>query len=191
MNIIETIFDIEDKDTIIDKDWYYHGFYYNGDKFRDMIKHGIKAKVLRKDFDTYGDNGNFYISLSKDLDFNVRSSYHLYYNYPRFIIDSGVKTVKASTSKSYPEIFVNSPFPFRESEYLDEYQAFLKINSNKIIGISYNLFDSYEKEIFSIEDLKNLKDMIIIMNEENIFLPIIDNGTKLQMNKEKILELKL
>lgn len=56
MDVINTIFDIEDMDANIDKDWYYYGFYYDEEKFRSMLKDGIKASILREDSDSYGNN---------------------------------------------------------------------------------------------------------------------------------------
>lgn len=195
-DIFGILFDLYGEDDFpIEKDWYYHAFAFDEERFTDILTDGIKSpKLLKKE--TLGNNGKYYISLSKNLNIGEESTisaYNIFSYLPMFIIDGKIRTYKASNEIIYPTFITNSILPLRDSEYLDEYQAFLKVKSDKILGIAYNLYQNYDTygDRYSIDNLKTLKRMILLLDEMDKKLPIIDPKMKLEIDKRKVLELNI
>lgn len=191
LNIIDKF---EDKTLHNIGDYYYHGFLYNQNSFIDMLIDGIKCPKLIDETSYNGSNGKYYICLSKNI--NVKkSSFNLFSSFrPMFILDN------ITPLKTHKYGFTKSILPIREGIYDDEYQSFYKINSNKIIGIQYKIYemlsnDSKVKKMFNMNDedcikyLYNLKEMIEILNKLSIDIPIYDFSAMKEINKEKVLTL--
>ena len=119
-----------------DNEWFYHGFFltsFNGySDFINMYNNGIKCSYLRHSKRSGGNNGNYYVSLSKINNCNPSNSSYLQITHsrPAFII-SGIKPIKTINF----DIPTNSILPIRSSSYEDEFQQFLKVNPKNFIGI--------------------------------------------------------
>ena len=194
MNYINLIKYIEDENIALNNNYYYYAFNYRQKDFINMITDGIKSPILLRK-NSEGNNGNFYVSLSK----KERCEYSIYdklNNNPMFVINNNIKTIQTRNfikNGHYPLCFINSPLPFRESEYDNEYQVFLKVPSKNILAIEYNLFNNcrLNNNDYFREQLIILKQMIIDLNGKNIHIPIIDASTSTKINKEKVLLLKM
>lgn len=195
MNYEEIISDIEEKNIILPKDSYYHAFQYQKESFINMITKGIKSPILLGKT-AQGNNGYFYVSLSKK-EACQDSIYDKLNSNPMFIIDRKINTIKTRNFKKeghYPIFFTDSPLPFRESEYDNEYQKFFKVSPKDIVAIQYNIFEFY-KLSNNNEYIKNqlliLKQMVEILKVLDIELPIIDISTSREINQAKVLSLKI
>ena len=185
---------IEDKKVLVNKDYYFHAFTYQQLSFVNMIDEGIKAPILlHKKAEGY--NGYFYVSLFKCNPCEM-SIYKLVKHLPMFMINDQLKTIKTRNSIRngffpIPMSMTNTPLPFRLSVYDDEYQKFLKVNSQDIISIQYNI-SSQESSNEEIKyKLSVLQSMVRDLNMQNRDLPIIDGFTQKQINQEKVLSLKI
>jgi len=185
---------IEDTDYKIDTGNYLHAFLYEDQHMITMLKSGIKApKLLDKPFK--GEfNGSYYVSLMKyeDCEYDV---YKKLIKRPMFIISSNIKTIYAEnfvSGKLYWRPIIESPLPFRCSPYDNEYQKFLKVKPEEIIGLNYNLFDDStisNKE--KIRRLNILRSMILDLKNNNIDLDIVDYSNLKRINKDKVLSLNI
>ena len=190
MNYEEIISDIEEKNIILPKDSYYHAFQYQKESFINMITKGIKSPILLGKT-SQGNNGYFYVSLSKK-EACQDSIYDKLNSNPMFIIDRKINTIKTRNFKKeghYPIFFTDSPLPFRESEYDNEYQKFFKVSPKDIVTIQYNIFE-FLKLSNNNEYIKNqlliLKQMVEILKVLDIELPIIDISTSREINQARV-----
>lgn len=194
MKCIDIINYIEDEPILLVSKPYYHAFSYDSNEFISMITEGIKAPILLGK-DGAGNNGPFYVSLSKNE--NAENSiYDRLQTLPMFVINENIKTFKArnfNKEKPYPLRFTRTPFPFRECQYDDEYQKFLKVSPKDILAIQYNLFyELVDKgEDYMKEQLLTLIKIVEDLEKKQVNLPIINTSTRTKLNKEKILSLKL
>lgn len=195
MNYIDIINYIEDESIILVNTPYYHAFQYKKEEFINMITEGIKAPILLGKTGG-GYNGKFYVCLSKNTGCK-NSIYNRLSNDPMFVIDGNMKTLKTRNIKEkggYPISFTQSLLPFRESEYADEYQKFLKVPSKDILAIQYNIssnFQQYNNNDYIRHELLILRQMIEDLDSQKIHLPIIDASTSTKINKEKVLSLDI
>ena len=195
MDYNSIIKDLEDEKIQIMKDYYYHAFYYERETFNKMINEGIKSAFLR-DEKGCGNNGKYYISLTKREDCEY-SAYENLKHLPMFIIDDGIKTVKARNYRrkiQYPLWFTNTILPFRDCGYDNEYQKFLIVEPSSIIGIQLNIYSNYidyHDNDFTKRQLLIIKQLVKDLYIQQIDLPIVDCSTFSKINKEKILSLKL
>lgn len=193
MELLDIVKYSEEDVLIDDKDWFYHAFSFENENISDMLIDGIKAPILinRKKCNG-GNNGWFYVSVAKRL--NTRPDYHyaysMYSTHPMFIID-GIHPVKCDKNilSFYSQY---TPLPFRDSEYVDEYQQFLKISADKIRGIQYKLYASVGYN--NVEVLKQFRKLALLLDELNLKLPIYDYsferiGIIKKVNPEIIIEL--
>ena len=190
MGYMDIIKNIEDELIEINKNFYYHAFKYDKYEFINMVTYGIKSPILLGKAGN-GNNGNFYISLSKNEECE-NNIYIKLSNNPMFIINPDIKTIKVRNfikSGHFPNFFMPSPFPLRESEYDNEYQKFLKVKSKDIIGIGYNLSETTKDDI-KIK-LSILKQMIEILESKKISIPIFDISSSTRINERKVLSLNL
>lgn len=187
-NIIDWI---EDESIILPSDVYYHAFSYEQESFINMINEGIKSHILLGT-NAQGMNGYFYVSLSKNekCEFSI---YERLNHLPMFVIANKIRTIKTRNFRrynSYPGWMINSPLPFRGSEYDDEYQKFLKVSPSDILAIQFDMY-SY----LQYNDIKTrlliLKSIINDLNSQEICLPVVDGSTFKKVNQEKVLSLKL
>lgn len=180
MNGEEIIKSIE-SDAVRDMNWYYHAYQGIDASYRlkRMLLEGIKCRLLLYDKrDLYGTysytfakNGHHFISLSKDIDaIPEKSSFLHYLNEINIIIDR-IFAFKCSTEKDYKR-FRFTAVPLRSSGYHDEYQAYRHISPKHFVGLQCSLLNwYYNGYTFKFADLKNL---LTIMAEEGIDLPIYD-----------------
>ena len=192
MNIINYI---EDAPIINYDNTYYHSFQYNKEEFINMITEGIKSPILLRK-PGGGNNGKFYVSLAKQ----EKCEYSIYdklNSNPMFVIDGNLKALKTRNfikKGYYPISFMQSPLPFRESEYDDEYQNFLKVSPKYILAIQYNIFSNCQQHNdsnYTKQQLLILREIMKDLESQKINLPVIDASTSTKINKEKVLSLKL
>lgn len=161
MNYIDIIQYIEDEPIIPFDNPYYHAFLYEKEDFTNMITEGIKSPILLGKLGI-GNNGKFYVCLSKNESCK-KSIYDKLSNNPMFVINGNIRTIKAKNSSlnsQYPMCFMQSPLPFRECEYDDEYQKFLKVSPQNFLALQYNIFSSfceYNNPAYTREQLLILK----------------------------------
>jgi hypothetical protein len=89
--------------------------------------------------------------------------------------------------------YINTRIPLRTSHYEGEYQQYLQIDSSKFVGIDYRL-SKILPTLLDIEkkvEIDFLKKLVLCIQEVDNNLPIYDLSTKKELNKEKILSLKL
>lgn len=191
--LLDKIKTIETKNST-HPDWFFHAFAYTEDLFTNILNEGIKCrrlvpKKLKKEYS--GFNGEHYISLSKmEQAQEEYSSFLFYKSKPAFII-SNIKPTKCLWA--FEDNFITKTrWPIRYSGFHDEYQMYRHIPPEKIIGLRCSLLewtlDNYKYY------LKSLKQMILLMKEYNICLPIYDysrvtNHTAHLLNQEAYLEL--
>ena len=180
--------DIEDKKCDLNRDNYYHAFFYNKNEFVSMINEGIKSRLLLHK-DSAGYNGYFYVSLMKEKECKY-SIYRKLYHLPMFMIDHRIKAIKTKNYKTggnIIEMFESTFLPFRGSVYDDEYQKFLKVSEKDIIGIVYNLYHNYLNNGDIKNDLMVLRSIVEVLKEQESNLLIIDKSSNKFINKEKVL----
>lgn len=176
---------IEDKDVFINKDWYYHGSSFSYDNYINILTNGLLAPYCIKD-----NNSLYkYIFLAKASD----DKYSAFYNhsiYPNFIINNNIPAI--NINDSFIKKFIYNGFYGLKftSLYKDEYQVYKIINKEDIIGIIYNI----DKLINNYENKSNyyfniLYDLVILLDELKIDIPIIDYYTRKEINKKKVLTL--
>lgn len=196
MNYKYLLSDIYSDDLIIEKEWYYHAFdlpmiddnTFDMRKYKDMVKNGIKSRILQKRH-SMGYNGYYYVSLTKDEECE-NSIFQALSNLPMFIINPNIKVIKTKCiylDKKYPGWLSASPLPFRCSPYNNEYQKFLKVKPEQIIGLRYNISEflfSNNNDKYKLLKLKLLKQIIeSSINTTNI--PIIDTNEEKEIDKYK------
>lgn len=156
-----------------DQDWFYHAFFPEEKIFTSMLREGIKCRKLltmSREYE-FGHNGNHYISLSKmETNDDWNSSYWYYEDKPAFVIN-GVKARKCTYFSEYTFLEMTR-WPFRYSMFIDEYQAYKIITPDYFVGLRCSVLEWYQKNYEYY--LKNLKQMIELMKEYNINLPIYD-----------------
>lgn len=194
--LLEQIRSIELKVINKDPEWYYHGFNYKRSDFMDMLVCGLKCSN-KLDIKSCGTNGKYYISLTKDIPnkLNSESAYmYMKFTHPMFILDN-IKAYKC-TDENERIPFINSKISLRYSIWDDEYQAYSIITPNHFVGIESPIEDLVHNLDYSenIALLKDLRNMIITMNELGINLPIYDSSYELsgqlyEIDKEKYLHL--
>lgn len=172
--------------------WYYHAITSSPDLLKKVMKEGLLCKNISGYARTKnGYNGNYYVSLSKDIKAPLEESGYLEYieEYPMLIIDDikAIKCLKVNGNN----ILTNTIIPFRTSGYRDEYQVFNRIDPSKFIGIEAKAYDWCIQE--KISELRNLRDIILVMEESGISLPIYDysreeDGIIHEVNQDKYLE---
>ena len=188
MTALEVLSYIENVPIVLSNNYYYHAFVYDHDAFVNMINEGIKAPIYL-DKSGQGNNGLFYVSLSKNLNC-VDSIYDKLSSLPMFIINEKIWVVKAKNALSPSFSLKRSPLPIRYSEYDDEYQKFLKVKPKDILGIQFNLFTNVDNSNIRYS-MAILQAIISDLENEGIDMPIIDGITSRMINKNKVMSLNL
>lgn len=197
--LIEIVKQVEDKRIVkINDEWYYHASVYNKEKYRDILTSGIKSRFCKNGFkfkSAGGWNGQFYISLMKrDIDgiysFLESSWYSVLYGSPRFIIDETIKTFKTNYPIGNTPTLSNSFIPIRNSYYKDEWQAFYKILPSYILGVEYSISDLVNYYENCLVYFNVLLDLVRLLSELNIDIPIYDFSSMLEINKSRVLLLE-
>ncbi len=153
--------------------WFYHGITSEANQFPKIMQEGLLCKNLHGYARTKnGYNGNYYISLSKDIKAPSEDSGYSNYieEYPMLIIDDiiAIKCLKTNSRT----IFTKTIIPFRTSGYKDEYQAFYRIDPSKFVGLEAKAYDWCTQG--QISKLRNLRNIILEMEEFGTSLPIYD-----------------
>jgi len=187
---------VEDKSFDISNDWYFHATRNDINIIKKILDEGIKASCFRKEKGSHF-NGKYYISLYDRVDYDLNAFYIFY---PKFVIDD-INPLYADSNKFSQRLrYSNTILPFRTSQWNGEYQQFLKISPEKIVALRYDLsivFDMlYSSDEFVLETLKKenlifLRKIVLSLNELNKDLPIYDLSTCREINKEKMLSLRL
>lgn len=180
MSIID---EIEDKKYDIDYDNYLHSCSYYSLKY--LLENGILCNKMISSLKKGHYNGKYYPSIMKYLkEYCNKTDYAYKYRIedPMIIIDKNIKTIKSDINNSFYELFKNTRFPFRNSEWLDEYQVYKKICRDNFLGINYN---------FSLTgNIEILKYICHLLNELKMDIPVVDYESKRMINKDKVLSLE-
>lgn len=193
MEYSKIIEQIEDKSIHYNDDWYIHATETDLETINTILKEGIKSAYLRG---TTGNhfNGKYYVSLyknkAKDSGLNIWLS-----SRPKFIIGD-ISPYYANPQQFYlRKLFINTRIPLRTSEWDGEYQEYLIIEPSKFIALEYSiaalLQNANQDETLIKERLKFLQGMVECILDTNENLPIYDLSTSQEINKEKVLSLKL
>lgn len=198
---LEIINYIETKDAHFDSSWYYHGVRFNKERIESILTDGIKcAKDLGRE--GYGVNGDYYISVSKDLGYvkgvTKNPSAFLAYtrNLPVFIIEDKIKAIKTKEYNLFGEQFRNTIIPYRISGYSDEFHVYKRIQASHIIGMEYCIGRKIKQlkpqDNKSYEEyLLKLKAIVQIIENTSPSLPILDYEEKKEIDKSRVLSLKI
>lgn len=179
INLIDKI----EEEREIDLNWFYHSTEYDKLKYLSILTEGIKCNHLLQKPWSGRYNGKYYISLSKlTVPDNLCFLYYTSYR-PSFII-SDIDPIKCLDYPEYEE-YIETKDPRRIGNYLGEYQYYYLIKNTYIKGIVYDLltlFDDYK--------VKKLLELINILEEHNIEIPIYDYSRRdktlvHEINKEK------
>lgn len=173
IDIIDKIY--EKIDTIEEKckinfDWYYHSIPYDKENITSILTEGIKCgELLNSSGDVY--NGPYYISLSK-ITIPDNESFNYYTTFrPSFIIGE-IEPIKCVDNPLYYD-YIKTKDPRRAG--LDgEYQYYYFIKSSYIKGIVYNLPKLIEDGYLGDRSLLNLLELINLLEELDIDIPIYD-----------------
>lgn len=177
---------IEDKDILINEDWFYHAMPFSRNNYINVFNNGILAPYLLPNHHS----SYKYVFINRKNKNSTNSSFDNYSIYPNFIINNNINAIKVDDSFIKKFIYCNFHRPKFTSLYDDEYQVYKKIKPENIIGILFNL----EKLINTYDNKNNtyfnlLCDLVRILNELNITIPIIDYYTSKEINKQKVLSL--
>ena len=169
MNIIDEI----EKECEIDLTWFYHSKYYDRNKYKSILTEGIKCNHLLNIPNGGINNGFYYISLSKLTipDNEVFLTYVM--SRPSFIIN-GIKPIKCEDNDKYLDyVYTKDERRLGDEE---EYQYYYFIKNSFISGIVYNLYKYFTNEInlFDKEKVKELLNIISLLEELDLDLPIYD-----------------
>jgi len=176
---------VEDKQIILNENWYYHATKADITTIKKILDEGIKCAYLRG-LNGNHFNGKYYISLCKR---NSDSLFLKYQDNPKFIIE-GIKPHYAYREKyNLRKWFINTKVPLRTSEWDGEFQEYLIIKPSKIIAIEYSL--STVNNLDEAKQLYFLKSLLLVLKQRQNNLPIIDALTSREINKEKVLSLHL
>lgn len=166
---IDLIEDMEVKTIMKSPDWYYHGFDFGN--VGDILSKGILAKkYLDYPNPNFGLNGKYYISVSKDID-QFFGAFNLYKSRNPLIVLDNVRTIKCR-QKELNYLLRNTMLPLRYSTTADEYQVYSKIIPEKFVGIECMVYAWCKSN--NIFLLKRLREMLIVMKDMGVQLPIYD-----------------
>ena len=194
MSLIEEIISIETPSTR-DLNWYYHGIPEETGAIRNILCEGIKCRSLLGEKGT-GNNGNDFISLSKDVSADEKfSAFHTFRECLMNIIIDNVEARKCIKYSSLLHLLANTKFPIRSSGFQDEFQAYRIITPDKFVGIQCPLyfwtkgFEEHGDYKYFLDAFKNL---LIIMKQIESRLPLYDysrlQGTAIhQINSDDFL----
>ena len=180
---------IEDKRVLVKKSWYIHAT-RNFDSAKNIFENGIKCASLLGKNQNGGFNGSYYISVYKASKFND-SEYDFFSRNPIFVLDD-IKVLPTFKPFYLSSYLFDSKVPVRVSDYKYEYQVYLEIPKEKIVGFEYSLaymLHPYYKS--SIYRLKYLKELVLYLDSIGVDIPIYDFSGGKEVNKSKLLSLKL
>ena len=166
---------------------YIHFTSFNIEKINSIFKYGILNKHNLKKIGFYPKkdadfNGEYFISLTKESDIKVYSSFYHFYNDSNYIgIEVNKPKIIYKTNNELNDIkfclFHDTIFPVRYSAYPDEWQTNLKIRPNNFTAIKYRI-EKFELKKEKLDEIESL------INEYNLDIPIIDFDTNKVYKKE-------
>lgn len=154
-------------------DWFYYEL-KNSKHFESVCENGIWANAFLDSaeiFDCFG--LAYYVRLYK-MSCKTTKQHHLeaLNSISPLLMLKDVKALTCS-NKEYLWYLRNSILPFRYSGFDDEYQAFLSVSPDKIVGIACSLYDMARKnEALFKKNLSSLSEMITFMEKSSLDLPI-------------------
>ena len=176
MSLIEEIISIETLGTR-DLNWYYHGIPEEAGAIKDILLEGIKCNNLLGKKGS-GNNGSYFISLSKDIGVDERvSSFHGFRECLINIIIDNIEARKCINYSPLLHLLANTKFPIRSSGFRDEFQAYRIITPDKFVGIQCPLYywaKGFEEDGNYKRYLETFKNLIIIMKQIETELPLYD-----------------
>ena len=182
------IIDKFEEKCFINLDWFYHSTNYDKSKYTSILTEGIKCNQLLNNpwGGTY--NGIYYISLSKIT--IPDNECFLYYSTdrPSLVID-GIEPIKCEDIDGYDDyIYTKDP---RRTGVDDEYQYYYFIKNIYIKGIVYNISRLIEDSYRGHQSLLNLLQLIRLLEELEVDIPIYDYSRRdktlvHKINREKL-----
>lgn len=171
------IIDKIEEESEINLDWFYHSTHYKKEDYKDILTEGIKCNHLLKKSWSGRYNGPFYICLSKiTIPDNITFLHYACSNNPSFILE-GINPIECTRILEY-ERYIETRDKRRIGNFIGEYQHYYWIKSNYIKGMLFNLYyyiyNSRESKYRQIRCTKELLDIISLLEELDIDLPIYD-----------------
>ena len=177
---------IEEKDEI-NLDWFYHSTPYDKENITSILTEGIKCgELLNSSGDSY--NGLYYISLSKVTIPNNETFVYYTACMPSFIIGE-IEPIKCSNNPLYYDYIMTKDK--RRTGLEEEYQYYYFIKNIYIKGIVYNLSRLIEDSYRGHQSLLNLLELIRLLEELDINIPIYDYSRRDKTSVHKIDKEKL
>ena len=196
MSLIEDVKSIETPATR-DLEWYYHGIPEETDAMKNILSEGIKCRSLLGKKGS-GNNGKYFISLSKDVGTPANiSAFHGFRNGRMNIIIENINAHKCMAYFPPLHFLANTRFPIRFSGFPDEFQIYRRVKPDKFVGIQCPLYywtEGYEEGEHYKYFLEAFKNIIIAMKSLETSLPLYDysrlQGTSVhQINPDEFLEI--
>lgn len=161
---------------------YIHFTEFNLEIIESIFKNGIMSSYSLQKNGIYkeagiGNNGKYYISLTRNTDYQ-NSAFKLFKHNPNNIGIEVISDCAIKTKKSNFFLFTNTKLPIRYSIYDDEWQTKEIIYPTKFISLYYPLnfvYDLYEKDteylMYISEKIDKVKKL---MQLYNINIPLND-----------------
>lgn len=166
----------------INLDWFYHSTPYDKENITSILTEGIKCGIL---LNSTGDacNGPYYISLSKiTIPDNECFDYYTACR-PSFIIGE-IEPIKCVNNPLYYD-YINTKDQ-RRTGLKEEYQYYYFIKNIYIKGIVYNIYILIEDSYRGHQTLLNLVELIYMLDELDIDIPIYDYSRREKTFAHKI-----
>lgn len=191
-NYLKEIEATKTKITLNDS-WYYHDYVDDLEVLANILAKGILCKkelgIKKNTTDSY--NGLHYISITK-YSSDKGSIFQLINSRPLIVIGSQVKAIKTTPlnqSSLITSYLVNTPLPFRQSPYNDEWQVYKRIPPEYFNGI-YLDFQNYLKNNGQDKLLSNLYVIVSYLDHFKFDIPIIDGSDETMIDKKVFKKLK-
>ena len=180
---------LEDKDITSDSNWYLHATVDEIERIQNILTDGIKCNYLL-DQPRMGLNGLYYICLFKNS--SESDVIQRYEDSVKFII-SGIRPHHAISENIFTRLFSGTRIPIRGGNYHGEYQQYLRVDPSKFVGIDYSL----SRVLPKLSDPDKRRKLLLLrrvtecVQEVTPELPIYDLASNKELNKDKILSLRI
>ena len=189
MNLKNVVEYIEDKDIVGDSNWYLHTTFDDVDIIRKILTEGIKCShLLGLQYPSW--NGPYYISMFKN-DETSSNLQEFFIPSVKFII-AGIRAYRCRNTR-FAKSFTDTKIPIRASIHPGEYQSYFFVDPSKFVGIDYCLsrilptLNAQKQE----KQLCFLRDVVECIQQARPQLPIYDLSSQKELNKDKILSLRI
>jgi hypothetical protein len=157
------------------KNTFIHFTEFNLDTIESIFKNGIMSSYNLQKNGIYkdagiGNNGKYYISLTKNTNYQ-NSAFNLFKHNPNNIGIEVISNYAIKTKKINCFLFTNTKLPIRYSIYDDEWQTKEIITPDKFISFYYPLefiYDLYKKDTnylnYISEEINKIKELMKIYN---------------------------